>query len=81
MPFFTILEPSRGRLQGPTTLLIIPEAAVPGMVVLTGAIPLSDGTWALVRALDRDDLVGLAVALPSLWLLLTAADWKAVFSF
>jgi hypothetical protein len=49
------------------------------MVVLTGAIPLSDGGWAMVTRLDRNDLSGLALALPAVWLLLTAADWKAVF--
>jgi hypothetical protein len=49
------------------------------MAVPIGAIPLPEGGWALVRALDRDDLAGLALALPALWLLLTAADWQAVF--
>jgi hypothetical protein len=50
------------------------------MAIPLEAVPLPDGTWALVQRLGRDDLAGLAVALPALWLLLTAADWRAVFS-
>lgn len=50
------------------------------MAVPLGAIPLPDGGLALVQRLGRDDLAGLAAALPALWLLLTAADWRAVFS-
>lgn len=58
----------------------MPEAPVSCMAIPLGTIPLPDGGLALVQRLGRDDLAGLAVALPALWLLLTAADWRAVFS-
>jgi hypothetical protein len=72
--------PSLERSQGRTAQVIIPEAAVSSMAVPIGAIPMTDGGWALVQRLGRDDLAGLALALPALWLLLSAADWRAVFS-
>lgn len=49
------------------------------MTVQSGQALMPDGQWAVVQRLERDDLVGLGLALPALWLLLSAADWQAVF--
>lgn len=50
------------------------------MATVTGAVRGADGSWTIVRRLEREQLEGLVDAMPHRWRCMDAAEWRERYS-